>query len=159
MHFIEPDFFEYDLWTFAPRHLYGGAMHDWYGIYNVTCPGKGFCGVSNASRGGSAFSNFKVKAPVETDYTGYHKFGFLWVPATPTTQGYGQYFFDGVATEDRVTWDLYTNQPPPPGQTPWTFGIIDQQHLAVMVGTGADMPAMVASVYVWQASTAKNLKQ
>jgi len=38
-HFIEPDFFEYDIWRFAPHNTYGGATHDWYGIYNKTCPG------------------------------------------------------------------------------------------------------------------------
>ena len=91
-------------------------MHDWYGVYNITCPGKGFCGVSNAGGGGTNFSNFRVKPPAETDYTGYHKFGFLWVPATATAQGYAQYFFDGTATDDKITWDQYTRPASPTGE-------------------------------------------
>ena len=44
-HFIEDDFFEYDTAPFAGANSFGGAMHDWYGIYNQTC--SGFCNVSN----------------------------------------------------------------------------------------------------------------
>jgi len=159
MHFIEPDFFEYDVWGFSPRHYYGGAIHDWYGIYKKTCPGKGFCGVSNATGDGTNFSNFKVKTPAETDYTKFHKFGFLWVPAKPASQGYAQYYFDGRATEDRITWEQYTNQAPPPGRAPWTFGVIDRQHLVLIIGTGVDQPMTVASLSVWQSSSENNLKQ
>ena len=158
-HFIEADFFEYDVWAFSPRHYYGGAMHDWFGIYNKTCPGSSFCGVSNAGRGGTRFTNFVVKTPQTTDYTRFHRFGFLWVPATSTRQGYAQYYFDGIATDDRVTWDKYTDQPPPPGQSPWTFGIIDKQHLVLILTTGIGQPMTVRSVVVWQATADNNLIQ
>jgi hypothetical protein len=151
VHFIEPDFFEYDVWGFRPRHYYGGAIHEWYGIFHRTCARDNFCSVSNA--------RFTIEAPPETDYREFHKFGFLWVPATLSRQGYAQYYFDDMATSDRVTWERYTNQPPPPGRAPWTFGIIDQQHLVVILDTGAKQPMTVASVSVWQSSTSNNLTQ
>jgi hypothetical protein len=151
VHFIEPDFFEYDVWGFRPRSYYGGAIHESYGIYGTTCAPENFCSVSNR--------RFTIEAPPETDYRNFHKFGFLWVPATPSTQGYAQYYFDGVATSDRVMWERYTNQPPPPGRALWTFGIIDQQHLVIILGTGAQQPMTVASVSVWQSSAAQNLRQ
>jgi hypothetical protein len=151
VHFIEPDFFEYDVWSFRPRHYYGGAVHESYGIYRTTCAGENFCSVHNP--------RFTIEAPPETDYRSFHKFGFLWVPATRSTQGYARYYFDGAATDDIIIWDLYTNQPPPPGQAPWAFGIIDQQHLVLILGTGTEQPMTVASVSVWQSSPAKNLRQ
>src|SRR5262249_17970772 len=40
-HFIEPDFFEYDIP--GGGSSYGGAIHEWYGKYNQTC--RGFCNV------------------------------------------------------------------------------------------------------------------
>jgi hypothetical protein len=159
VHFIEPDFFEYDVWSFAPRSYYGGAIHDWYGIFRATCPGKAFCGVTNAGGGGTAFTNFKIQTTTATDFTKPHKFGLLWVPATPTTKGYAEYYFDGKATADRVTWDIYANQPPPPGLAPWTFGIVDRQHLVLIISTGINQPLTVASVSVWQSSVNKNLRQ
>jgi hypothetical protein len=151
VHFIEPNFFEYDVWSFRSRHYYGGAIHEWYGVERTTCAPESFCSVSNR--------RFTIEAPPETDYRNLHKFGFLWVPATRSTQGYAQYYFDGVATSDTVMWERYTNQPPPPGRAPWTFGIIDQQHLVLILDTGAEQPMTVASVSVWQSSPAKNLRR
>lgn len=158
-HFIETDFFEYDVWSFSPHYEYGGAMHDWYGIYESTCAG-GYCNVSNSGGGGTSFSNFQVQTPTTTDFTQYHAFGYLWVPATSSQQGYGQYYFDGVATNDKVTWSEYSgSDTPPPGTAPWTFGILDQQHLALVLGTGPNEPMTIKSVDVWQTSAAHNLSE
>jgi len=159
MHFAELDFFEYDLRSFSPQNYYGGALHEWWGIYKTTCPGTGFCGASNAGRGGSNFSNFKVKTPSETDFKSFHRFGVLWVPASPANKGYAQYYFDGAATDDKVSWDQYASQPPSPGAAPWTFGILDKQHLIIVLSTGIGQPMTVGSVLVWQGSTAQNLSQ
>ena len=158
-HFIETDFFEYDVWSFSPHNEYGGAMHDWYGIYESTC-GGGYCNVSNSSGGGTSFSDFVVETPTTTDFTTYHAFGFLWVPATGTTKGTATYYFDGKATNDVVTWSQYTgSESPPPGSAPWTFGVLDQQHLVLILGTGGKEPMRLKSVVVWQKSAADNLKQ
>jgi hypothetical protein len=158
-HFIETDFFEYDIWNFAPHYEYAGTMHDWYGEYPTCDPSSSsFCNVSNAPNDGTSFSNFVVTTPSTTDFTQYHAFGFLWVPATATTQGYGQYYFDGQAVNDRVTWSLLSStDSPPPGTAPWTFGILDQQHLTLNIDTGVGEPMTLQSVHVWQASAASNL--
>ncbi len=158
-HFIETDFFEYDIWSFAPHNEYGGAINDWYGIYNSTCT-KGFCKATNASGGGTNFNNFVVHTPTNTDYTQYHAVGFLWEPATATSLGRATFYFDGVATNDVVTYSQYAaTSPPPPGTAPWTFGILDQQHLAPILGTGANEPMTIQSVNVWQKSAALNLTE
>ena len=41
--------------------------------------------------------------------------------------------------------------------TPWTFGILDQQHVVLILGTGPGEPMTIESVNVWQASAANNL--
>jgi hypothetical protein len=105
------------------------------------------------------FSNFLVQTPLNTDFTQYHSFGFLWVPATTATLGYAQYYFDNEPTSDIVTWAPYTGEAPPPGLAPWTFGILDSQHLALLLGNGPNEPMTIRSVNVWQASAAANIKQ
>ena len=157
-HFIETDFFEYDVWSFSPHNEYGGAMHDWYGVYSQTCAGNGYCNANNTSGGGTSFSNFQVQTPASTDFTKYHAFGYLWVPATASSHGRAQYYFDNQATNDAITWSQYTgNESPPPGAAPWTFGVLDRQHVALILGTGSAEPMTLQSVHVWQKSAAENL--
>jgi hypothetical protein len=116
--------------------------------------------VSNSGGGGSSFSNFQVQTPSTTDFTQYHAFGFLWVPATASAQGYAQYYFDGQATNDKMTWTQYSGTDvPPPGTTPWTFGVLDPQHVALVLGTGNAEPMRIQSVNVWQASASNNLSE
>jgi hypothetical protein len=158
VHFAEPDFFEYDVWPFSPLTSYGGAIHEWYGIFKKTCPDANFCSVSNSGGGQTRFSNFVIHTPPGTDFTTFHRFGFLWVPASGIEHGYAQYYFDDVATADTVTWAAFTGQDPPPGVSPWTFGVLDQEHLVLIVGTGADQPMTVASINVWQRSASENLR-
>jgi hypothetical protein len=99
-----------------------------------------------------------------------HTYGFLWVPATSTSQGYAKYYLDGtlVATD---TWNLFssTNSPPPcvsannpsgcsGGGTAFSFG--DSQHYALILGSSTTAFTMtVTDVQVWQASAAGNLVQ
>ncbi|HEY6463495.1 MAG TPA: hypothetical protein VIY73_25180, partial [Polyangiaceae bacterium] len=159
-HFIETDFFEYDVWSFAPHTQSGGATHDWYGVWNQTCGAGGYCNVSNSGGGGSSFSNFVVQTPSATDYTQFHRFGYLWIPATATSKGSATYYFDGQPTNDTITWSQYSgSESPPPGSAPWTFGVLDQQHVALILGTGANEPMTLQSVTVWQKSAAENLTE
>jgi len=152
VHHIEVDFFEYLLLPYgAPQNAYGSSMHDWYGIYNNTCP-PGLCQVGFEGNEG------KRLAPGSTDFTRYHRYGALWVPATPNTQGYIRFYFDGQPVGADHKWTQYTNQPPTNlKQQPWAFGILDQQHLVLILGTGANEPMTVQSVNVWQASASQNL--
>jgi len=147
------DFFEYDTWKFAGQDSYGGATHDTGGTWTKD---KGFqYTVQN--------DHFVIRVPRGTDFTKPHKYGCLWVPATPTTKGYAHYYFDGQPTTDKVTWSFYDGKnPPPPPMTkdsPWAFGIFDCQHLALVLGTGQNQPMTVYSVDVWQASTKDNVER
>jgi len=148
-HFIEDDFFEYDT-SFAGISTFGGAIHDWYGVYKVTCP-SGFCKVSND--GTSLFNNFvnKLQNTEAIDWTQFHTIGQLWVAGNNDNGniGYIQTYFDAVATNDRVTWvDQGDGAPPPSGV--FAFSIMDKQHLVVILGTGKNQPMKIDRVRVWQ---------
>jgi hypothetical protein len=157
-HYIEVDPFEYNQWKNHPHNEYSGAVHDWYGVYGVTCP-HAFCQADNYDSR-SKFFNYLIATPSNTNFREFHKFGVLWVPATKQAQGYVQFYFDGKPTGDRVTWDQYRDEPPPPTKnSPWAFGILDRQHLILVLGTGNDQPMTVKAVNVWQASDKENLRQ
>jgi hypothetical protein len=151
-HQIEVDFFEYLLLAYGgPQNAYASSMHDWYGIYKSTCP-PGLCQV------GFEFNESKRLAPTGTDFTQYHTYGSLWVPATSGTPGYIQFFFDGEPIGGVRKWAQFTDQPPTnPKQQPWAFGVLDRQHLILILGTGPQEPMTVQSVNVWQASASQNL--
>jgi len=154
-HFAEADFFEYDVWSFAGPLAYGGATHDWYGEYGRTCL-RQYCGVSNAPGGGTHFGNFVVSVPSGNNFNDYHRYGYLWVPATNSTDGYAQHFFDDVPTGDRIHWSRFENQAPPPGAASWTFGIMDWQHMVVVLSVGRNQTMSVKSVNIWQSGSAAN---
>lgn len=164
-HYIEVDIFEYNQWKNHPFNVYSGAVHDWYGIHNQTCPGKAYCDATNYNNT-TRFSNYLISTPTNTDFRQYHKYGVLWVPATKTSQGYLQYYFDGKPTNDRVSWSLYDEQAHRPlmlqtasQSTPWVFGILDRQHLILILGTGNGQPMTIKDVNVWQKNADQNLKQ
>lgn len=113
-HFAEVDVFEYDQYQFtSDQDDYGAALHDWYGLdgsYSHIDP------------------PYSLVRRTGIDYTQWHKYGFLWVPATATTKGYCQFFCDDqlVSTtrsapnlqESGITtykWGQFTTQAPPPG--------------------------------------------
>lgn len=149
-HQIEADFFEYLLLPYhAPPNAYGASLHDWYGIRDVTC--RGLC------QQGMPPSVGKKLAPANIDFTRYHRYGFLWVPATAGKVGYARFYLDGQPVGADQQWTLFTGEPPPPTGEPWAFGILDQQHLVLILGTGVGEPMTVQSVNVWQQSTTRNL--
>lgn len=152
IHFIETDFFEYDTFTMSQPNNYGGSLHDWYGIYNVTC--SAYCGVTGPIAGFTSPSSFNWSIP--------HKYGFLWIPATGSSSGSATFYIDDVSYIPTQTWSQYnalSDTPPPTTSTPWTFGILDQQHMVIILGSGSDQPMTVNSVRVWQASAAGNIVQ
>ena len=149
-HFIEVDFFEYDLFAQIKNkewNYYGGTIHDWYGVYS-----NGF------KHETLPYFIVKRKVPTDIDFTQYHRYGFSWVPATASTKGYAQYYFDGQRLGQTTVWSQYTNQLPPP-RSPWRFGVIDTNHLVLILGTGLKMPMTIKSVDVWQATDQFNIKQ
>ena len=149
MHFAELDIAEFD-WPWASYPLsYGATMHDTYGVYGVTC--AGWCHVSKSS---------VVKAPDKTDFNLYHRVAALWVPATNSSNGYVKFFFDDIQEGDGFSWTQYTNQPPPPtSSTAWTLGVLDRDHLVLVLASGPNTRMRVKSVDVWQGPGACNVKR
>lgn len=146
-HWVEPDFFEsYE----GSSTFYDRTVHEFYGIWNTTnCPPVGgTCQIQNTSTTTPSGSpNFNT----------YHKYGFLWVPATASVSGSLCWYFDGVQQGSCVTYSQFTNQSPTPVGQPWAYGVIDQQHILISLGSGSSSPMTVKSVKVWQASAAANL--
>jgi hypothetical protein len=150
-HEIEADFFE-ALPVDAGTNSYGGGLHDWYGIYDVTCAPQQECQVT------MPYSTGQRTVPAGTHFTQYHRYGFLWVPATSTSMGYAQFFFDDVQVGYTYEWELLGEPPPPPTNQPWAFGILDQQHLFIILGTGQSQPMTVQSVDVWQSDASEDIQ-
>ena len=152
LHLIEADFFEYhlgDLISKGKRHVYGGGLHDWYGIQYVTCP-KGLCDVN------TGYSANHRWVPPGTDFNEDHRYGFLWVPATEESLGYAEWYFDGIKIGERNEWEKYNGQSPPP-RSPWLFSWLDTLHMILILGTGVGQPMTVSSVNVWQVDASQNL--
>lgn len=150
-HFAELDIFEYfgkpdDPLTFA------STLHDWYGVLEKTCPGHVFCGEQTPYR------TLMRRAPASTNWNTFHKLGILWVPATEAQAGRFAFYLDGVLVGDPTFYSKFKGQAPPPGPlAPWTFGVADQQHFVLLLGTGTSSPLTVRSVNVWQKSNSMNL--
>lgn len=139
-HFIEDDFFEYDTASPWNANNYGAALHDCYGIYNQTCP-HGFCDISNKN-------NFKLQVPQGTDFNQFHTYSQLWVPSIGGKKGYLNNYFDGQLLS-QVTWiDSGIGAPPLTGNS--IFSIFDQDHLAIILGTGDQQPVTFNRIMVWQ---------
>lgn len=88
-----------------------------------------------------------------------HKYGWLWVPATSTTQGYIKSYIDNVQTGPTFTWNQCTNPSASPGSSgnPY-FSIIDRAHQRLWFGSGTKNVMTVYNVNVWQATDANNMR-
>jgi hypothetical protein len=154
-HFIEVDFMEYDIaYPQKTTDIYNGSIHDWYGVWKQTCASSGFCDVMN-----EPWPTHLMSTPANTDFSAYHSYGLLWVPATASTDGYVQYYFDGEPVGNPITWAQFTNESPASTPANQNFGILDLQHLVLSLGTGPNFPMTVGAVSVWQKSAADNMVQ
>ena len=144
------DWMECDMAEFDTTGVYGFAMHNWYGIL-----GKGATGTSTLGSGSPTH-------PPGADYTKPNKYGFLWVPATATKQGYAKWFFNDVQVGNTITWNQYNPALPPPPVDLGTGGksaysVLDKLHLALILGGSPGNTSTTYKVSVWQASTANNI--
>jgi hypothetical protein len=150
---VEVDFMEYDV----KEYWYQNGIGNW-----TNFPGGKFG--AGQTYYGSPGSLGSVPVAVGTDFSKPHRYGCLWVPATPTTQGYLKFYFDGVQTASPTFywnyWDpANPNVPAPSSANHSAMSIIDQRHMALILGTGTEQPMTVYAVSVWQASTANNIAQ
>jgi len=119
---------------------------------------------SNAESPADRFNNTalgldsNVHIANQADFSGRHKYGWLWVPATNSTQGYIKNYFDNVQVGLTYTWTPYTggNKAQDPGDPPWSP--IDQHHRRLLVGTNLENPMVVYSMTVWQRTDANNVR-
>lgn len=149
-HTVELDIFEYLYGASKPRNVYGATGHEFFGIYGVTCP-PNRCKVHSRQ-------NERI-APIGTDWSRFHKFGMLWVPASESHKGKVEFYFDGALIGSTIHWDKYHDQAPPitPAST-WNFGVVDTQHLILILSSGKSAPMTVRSVNVWQSTDQFNLR-
>lgn len=159
---IEVDFAEFDFNT----PYYGFGVHNWYD--GTTADGNldTNSGITNGYNisGSPAYdpnspSTSIVKSP---NFGTYNTYGCLWVPATSTTAGYLEFYFNGALVSNRVTWNLFDpSKPPPPAWSNQTaFSIIDRLHLSLILGAGSPSDQTTNTVRwarVWQKSTANNI--
>ncbi len=151
-HFGEIDFLEYDLaYAQKTNDVYNGSIHDFHGVYKQTCAPSSYCEIQNR------YSTKIKKVPANTDFSAYHTYGLLWVPATATADGYAQWYFDGEEVGRAITWELFGNQSPASTPADMNYGIVDLQHLVVILGTGSRYPMTVSAVSVWQKSADGNV--
>jgi hypothetical protein len=151
-HYVEPDFFEWNIDGVegVPPKTYNVTMNDWSGIWT---PEKGY----PVCKQNSWTTKFYT-TPATTDFKQYHKYGWLWIPASPTRKSNPKYYFEDLPNTNSFSWTQFTNQPPTPSESmePWTFGILDQQHLVLILGSGDSGAMTVKAVNVWQRSDDAN---
>jgi hypothetical protein len=104
-HFIEPDIME-KMDTGPASYL--GATHEHYGVYGQTC-GRGAGGYCDYQ---APWSAEQRRLPAPVDFSQYHRYGLLWIPATATRRGSLTYFFDGQQVGPAITWTQFQGQPP-----------------------------------------------
>ncbi len=143
-HSLEWDFMEYNA---GNTSHFGVAMHDDFGIPGSTTTVNPATG-SPVSVGAADFSQF-------------HKFGYLWVPATASTSGFAKFYFDDVQVGNTVTWALNTDTTTgPPVSGTQIASILDKRHPFLILGNSTQattaIQMIVKEVNVWQATDANN---
>lgn len=139
---FEPDFMEQS----RGETDHGSSLWNWYGT------------------SGNPQGIQPVNARTSTaNYNTYHSYGCLWVPATPTSQGYMAYDLDGVEY-GRISWNYRADRNTLPAPPPTSNGTTDQfdsdldwRHLYLILGSGPNAPITVLSVEVWQKDTSGNI--
>lgn len=114
----------------------GNALHDWYNT------------VGSGVQVSTSFGNACL--PAGQNISASHRYGFLWTPATSTTQGSAKYYIDDVLTNS-VSWNQYSAAAiPPPIYGSTAFSVMDTRHMYPILSSGVDNPLTVTAVSVWQ---------
>jgi len=120
---IENDFMEYNPNWGSSGNWYS-TMHDW---------GDPGTNIGN--------SNSTITPPVGTDYTQYHTYGMLWVPASAANSwiGYRQAYFDGIP-QQAVCWkgnQTYSGAFPMTAYSlgSYAFSLTDKEQFMLILGS------------------------
>ena len=96
--------------------------------------------------------------PANFNFAEKHRYGWLWVAATDTTQGYIKNYMDGVQFGRTYTWSKYKGGNWEQTKSdPWSP--MDMGHHRLMLGTGPENPMTVYSVAVWQKDDSHNIRR
>lgn len=151
--YFEVDVMEYDVREFA----FQNGIGNWYGDKKAGT----FASTSNpVQEVPKAYGS--VRVPDGTDFSQPHRYGCLWVPATPASRGYLKFYFDGSQTGKTFYWrynDPAHPFPPPPRNNDTAMSGMDQRHMFLILGTGTHQPMTVRSVSVWQRSSTDRVNQ
>ena len=139
--YIEADVME--AYNIADTRDYISTMHDW------------------SHDQGQRHIQATLTLPLGVQFTQKNTYGLLWTPATDTTAGTLISYFNGVKGSYFQEWSKYDcsqSGADYSGNPEYSsFSILDCQHLALMLDTGADTPMTVYSVNVWQVGVSKNV--
>jgi hypothetical protein len=154
------DYFEIDVMQYdVSEYGFQNGIGNWYGYPSGTPTATSNPYEAEKGVAGS------VLVPKGTDFAQYHKYALLWVPATPSTQGYLKFYFDDVQTGATFYWDYYNPNDPstypaaPPVNGSTAMSGMDWRHMLLILGTGTTQPVTVQSLTVWQASATNNLTE
>jgi hypothetical protein len=124
-------------------NTYAVTLHDHYGVSN---------GNSRDIQSGIPYA-----VRLNGTFAKPQKIGFLWIPATATTNGTAASYYNGQI-QGSMTWIKRHGEPPPPVMRLSAFNVFDEQHFAIIVGcSNPDTPMKLYSLDVWQASSNRNL--
>lgn len=155
-----------------PSLLYGGAiqisnpgsihytewdwMEDFLTQFGVAAGTNAYTALDWSSLGTANPTNVGQDALVPTSSLAFsqsfHRYGFRWIPATPTKNGEADWYLDGVAVFTR-TWTLYNatiDQPPVTSGVSWLFGVADAQHPFFIAGSNPAVPLTIQWIRFWQ---------
>jgi hypothetical protein len=136
-----PSWIEDDIAEFDSTGVYGFAIHNWHD--------------DNTSEGSDSGSlSGSPASPPGANYTQPNQYGFLWVPATATSQGQASFFFNGVQVGNTLVWNQYV-----PGQSAPSnpFAVMDVLHMIPILGTGPGTNITFSNLQVWQKSSANDI--
>lgn len=92
-----------------------------------------------------------------TSATQFNEYCTLWVPATGGSNGTMTQYLNGNLVMTQPAWAQFLNNgstPPPP---PSYGGVLDAEHLFLVLGGTTDVPIQLKNIRVWQASSANNI--
>ena len=85
---------------------------------------------TNTEASGSPFA-----VPAGTNPAQPHWYGGLHVPATSTSKGYFEWYFDHKKVGNRISWNKYNAaSPPPPAKGSTAYAVMDERNLYWIAG-------------------------
>jgi hypothetical protein len=179
-HFMENDFFEFDIPSGTNNQGWGSGTWDWSGIGGVTtcsgyskngAPSDAYCGLLNNGSPQNPNNVFQCKnvgcTGVTWNVSTFHTTAALWVAgdANNSFTGYREIYIDGVkgvptsGAAERISWSK-TTMPAPASlpNSPQVWSIHDYHKFPIVVGSGNynghsggnSMPLHVKYIRVWQ---------